>query len=295
MSQTKVKLNLKHQVPLSFYSTFGIGGPAKYFVEIKNIESAKSCLNFIQETKIPYLIIGKGSNILFDDRGFNGLVILNKLRFCEIEDTKVHVGSGFSFSYLGKKTAKLGLSGLEFASGIPGSVGGAVFMNAGASGQETSERLISVGFLDESLQVHEIPKDDLSFSYRCSSFHRKKGLILYANFLLKRSDKAALLQSKQLKYRLASQPYSEKSCGCMFTNPKGFSAGQLIELCGLKGQNINGAYVSDLHGNFIVNKSAAKAQDVLALVKLVKNEVYQKKGIELVEEIRYIPYDSMEL
>jgi UDP-N-acetylmuramate dehydrogenase len=275
---------------LSEISTFGIGGPARYFLEIDSIEKMSEAIRFCFKEQLPYLVIGKGSNCLFDDRGFDGLVILNKISFCQFDHNIVNVGAGYSFSLLGAQTARKGLSGLEFASGIPASVGGAVFMNAGANGAEVSTCLIEVGFVSEQGELLVLPKSQLSFSYRSSSFQNRKGAIVSAKFLMTNSIEARQKQLKIIDYRTKTQPYKDKSAGCVFRNPSFASAGALIQECHLKGMNVGGAQISDMHANFIINAQGASANDVLLLVELVKKIVREQKGIDLELEIRCIPY-----
>lgn len=287
----KCQLNYQKNKPLSQLSTFGIGGPAKYFVEVKNSEDVKGVLSFCKENTLPYLVIGKGSNILFDDAGYNGVVILNKIDFLNSSETGTfHVGAGYSFSLLGTQTARKGWSGLEFASGIPGSVGGAVFMNAGANGQETFNTLVSVDFIDEFANEHCFPKEQLSYSYRTSTFQKMQGVITGATFQLAPDGEARKKQIGIIEYRTQTQPYGEKSAGCIFRNPHSSYAGAVIEQCGLKGVKVGGAMVSDMHANFIVNTGQATAQDVLKLVKIIQAHVQEKLGVSLEHEVRYIPY-----
>src|SRR5690349_15643178 len=156
--------------PLSQLSTFGIGGPARFFIEIQKIEQLPDLLKYCHSQKLPFFVVGKGSNCLFDDRGFDGLVILNKIAFCRFEWPIVHVGAGYSFSLLGTQTARKGWAGLEFASGIPGSVGGAIYMNAGASGVETCESLVEVTFVNELGECEILKRDQIAFAYRFSAF-----------------------------------------------------------------------------------------------------------------------------
>ncbi|MFI5334451.1 MAG: UDP-N-acetylmuramate dehydrogenase, partial [Chlamydiales bacterium] len=241
---------------------------------------------------LPYLIVGKGSNSLFDDRGYNGLVILNKIAFCdENESGKFHVGSGYSFSLLGAQTARKKWAGLEFASGIPASVGGAVYMNAGANGCETKDTLVDVTYITEEGTSEVLPKEAVTFGYRFSSFQQKKGAIVSATFQLHPSEEARRKQLKIIEYRTETQPYGEPSAGCVFRNPSGNFAGALIEQAGLKGAKIGGALVSLLHANFIVNGGGATAKDVLALASHVQEQVKQKTGIDLEMEIRYVNYE----
>jgi UDP-N-acetylmuramate dehydrogenase len=276
--------------PLSELSTFGIGGPALFFTEVQKIEELQEILKDCFVKKLPFFVVGKGSNCLFDDRGFNGLVIHNKIGFYHFDWPIIHVGAGYSFSLLGTQSARKGWSGLEFASGIPGSVGGAVYMNAGASGTETSESLIEVSFVDEMGELEVLTRDQISFSYRFSTFQNRKGVIASAKFLLHPFEEARKKQLGIIDYRTRTQPYSDLSAGCVFRNPESHSAGALIQQCGLKGKRIGGAEVSTMHANFIVNKGGATCKDVLELADDVKKRVREKTGIDLEMEIRWIPF-----
>lgn len=285
-------LQLKCDRTLSEFSTFGIGGPIRYFLTVSTKEQMREAFLFAKQEQIPYLILGKGSNCLFDDRGFNGLVILNKIDFCQWEEGRVFVGAGYPFSLLGVQSARQGFAGLEFASGIPATVGGAIFMNAGANGFETKDYLQSVVYLDESLEEKVYQKEELSFSYRKSSFQTMRGAILAATFDLEPKPEARQKQLQIIDYRMRTQPLKEKSIGCIFRNPSSqHSAGALIEQAGLKGLQIGGAKVSEIHANFIVNTGKAKAQDVLALILEIQQRVGNQSGIHLEPEIWVIPYE----
>jgi UDP-N-acetylmuramate dehydrogenase len=285
-----MSLPFQRDKPLSSLSTFGIGGPARFFTEVTEIEQMADVLRTAHARSLRVLVIGKGSNTLFDDRGFDGLVILNKITFCEQNEALVKVGAGYSFSLLGVQTARRGWSGLEFASGIPASVGGAVYMNAGANGAETCDALKSVTVFSEKGELKTYAKEELCFSYRFSSFQERKEAIVAATFELKPLDSARKKQLEIVEYRLRTQPYGDKSAGCVFRNPDGFSAGALIDGSGLKGTSVGGAKVSELHANFIINKEGARAEDVLKLAALIQQRVKELKGIELEREIRCIPY-----
>jgi len=276
--------------PLKEVSTFGIGGPAKLFTEVFETEQMQAVLTYAHEISLPFFVLGKGSNCLFDDRGFDGLVIHNKISYLKIKGCEVDVGAGFSFSMLGLRTAKQGLAGLEFASGIPATVGGAVFMNAGANGQETCQTLLEVGFVDAQGVFRTLTKDELEFSYRHSSFQKKKGAIVSAKFRLTESAEARGKQLSIIEYRTETQPYGDRSIGCFFKNPAGRSAGSLIEQTGLKGFAVGGAEVSTKHANFIINKEGALAGDVLVLARRVQEKVKEATGIELEMEARCVPY-----
>lgn len=272
--------------------TFGIGGPARYYVEVRSVEEMQQALAYCKEKGLPYFILGKGSNCLFDDRGFAGMVIHNKIDFKEENPPGTfHVGAGYNFSLLGSQTAREGWSGLEFASGIPGSVGGAVFMNAGANGRETCDSLISVDFLTAECQFQVLKKDDLHFSYRTSSFQTMTGAIVGATFALKPSADARQKQIEIITYRKNTQPYGDRSAGCIFRNPHCGAAGALIDKSGLKGSQMGGAKVSEMHANFIVNAGDAKAKDVLELIEHIKKQVKDHAGVDLESEVRYIAYE----
>ncbi len=274
-------------------TTIGIGGQSRYFVVVKTIEEMQEILFFAFCSSIPCIVIGKGSNLLFDDKGFKGLVILNKISFCKIKKNRIYVGAGYSFSHLGILTANEGLGGLEFACGIPASVGGAVFMNAGANGQDISQVLTKVNFITKKGGKVIFEKNDLQFKYRFSSFHWMEGAIVAAEFLCSPSDIAKIKQKEMLNYRLQTQP-TEKSAGSIFQNPVGISAGKLIEDCGLKGKAIGGAKVSNIHANFIINHDNATSEDVCLLIEFIQEKVLNETGIALETEVKYIPYELSE-
>lgn len=281
-------LKLQKSRLLSDFSTFQIGGPARYFIQVKTVEELQEALQYAHKQSLPVFILGKGSNSLFSDRGFDGLVIHNKIAFCEIDKEEVSVGAGYSFSLLGVQTARKGLSGLEFASGIPASVGGALFMNAGANGAEICSVVKEVTFIDLLGEKTLLSRDQIQFSYRWSSFHEKPGAIAAVTFVLTPNEMARKQQLEIIEYRTKTQPYGERSCGCVFRNPEGNTAGALIEQCGLKGKRVGGALVSEIHANFIINANGASALDVLKLAQLIKECVKQKTGIELEMELRKI-------
>lgn len=284
-------LQLQRGRSLKEFSTFGIGGPIRFFAEMRSLEDAREAFAWIVQEKIPYLILGKGSNCLFSDIGFDGLVLLNKIDHCSWKENGVEVGAGYSFSLLGAQSARKGLSGLEFASGIPATVGGAVFMNAGANGQETCDVLQSVQFLHLDGSLETFPKKTLHFSYRTSSFQTMQGAIVSASFVLTPSEKARPAQLTILSKRMETQPYKEKSIGCIFRNPAAnVFAGKLIDECGLKGLQIGGVKISEMHANFIVNVQEASAQNVLELIEIVRKKVFEKTGYELEIEARMVGF-----
>lgn len=285
------QLKFHEMYPLSQLCTLNIGGPARYLVEVHTPENVQEALTFCKIKKLPFFILGKGSNCLFSDRGFNGLIILNKIIFFHCPSpASFHVGSGYSFSRLGLQTAKLGCTGLEFASGIPATVGGAVFMNAGANGSETCDTLISVEYIEANGSRIKLSGPDLKFAYRSSPFQKMQGMIISATFQLKPDISAREKQLEIIAYRKKTQPSKAKSAGCIFQNPTGHNAGRLIESCGLKGTFIGGAEVSSLHANFLINKGAATANDLAALIQEVRCKVKTSTGIDLESELRIVPY-----
>jgi UDP-N-acetylmuramate dehydrogenase len=214
-------------------------------------------------------------------------VLLNKIDHSTINGCEITVGAGASFSYLGVQSAKAGLAGLEFASGIPATVGGALWMNAGANGCETADCLDHVEYLFATGEIRTFQRSELTFGYRKSSFQSMNGCILSAKFTLRSSLDARSLQRKIIDARIKSQPLKDKSAGCIFRNPsREIAAGALIDKCGLKGLSIGDAVVSPMHANFIVNAGHAKAADVLALIEKIQTEVFNKTGIQLEPEIK---------
>lgn len=287
MKRVNLPLPSLQNEPLKKYSTFGIGGPASHLVEVTTLDEIQTLFSFISSEKVPYLMIGKGSNTLFSDRGFDGIVILNKIVYYERKDLLISVGGGYSFSLLGTRTARENLSGLEFAAGIPATVGGAIYMNAGIGKDQTCNSLVEVTYVTEDGAVEVFQKEALQFGYRASSFQQMRGAIAGAKFQLTESSDAKQKVQDLVGHRLLTQPYKARSAGCVFRNPlEGPSAGALIDQCGLKGVSRGGAEVSTLHANFIINRGEATAEDVLRLIDHIQREVKSKTGIELERELR---------
>lgn len=290
ISAMSIEKRVKKHQKLSRYSTFGIGGEALFLIEALSVDDLRESLYFAKEQGLPYFIVGRGSNLLFDDRGFDGVIICNKIDYCKYDSNCTVVGGGKNFSALGLETASKNLSGLEFAAGIPGSVGGAIFMNASSGGQEVKQPLRKILFLLPTGNLQTIEAKDLTFSYRFSSLQEMKGIIVEATFELLNSKDAIERQTHFLAEKSKNQPLKAKSAGCVFKNPTNFSAGKIIDECGLKGKKIGGAIVSLLHANFILNEGEATATDVLNLIDHVKEEVEKKMKISLELEIKYVPY-----
>jgi len=273
---------------LSAFSTFGIGGAARFFFEPKKVEDLQKAFRWAFTTGTEVLVVGRGSNCLFADDGFDGLVIKNSVAHCKEESGTFSVGGGYSFSRLGVQSARSGLGGLEFAAGIPGTVGGAVYMNAGAHGQCTADIVSFVDYVNEKGERISVSGETIEFGYRYSSFQHLKGAIASVDMTLNLFPEAFERQKEMLKRRKGTQPYHERSAGCSFRNPPGTSAGKLIEEAGLKGVQIGGAQISTMHANFIINTGGAKASDVIHLLDHVREMVYRKTGVLLEPEVRII-------
>lgn len=272
---------------LAEFTTFGVGGPVAFTFIAHTIEDIQFAFSWAKHNSLPVFVIGKGSNSLFSDGLHEALALICRVDYCKIQESQVCVGSGYNFSLLGVQTARRNLSGLEFASGIPATVGGAVYMNAGANGQETKDCLKEVVYCFQSGEIGVFKKEELQFSYRKSSFQKMDGCILEATFNLTKNQGARPKQLEILDYRLRTQPYKDKSAGCAFKNPgNGLSAGALIERCGLKGFSIGGAKVSELHANFIVNAKSASATDIQCLIEEIRIRVQKETGVDLEPEIR---------
>lgn len=284
---------LRDKKLLSDLSTWGIGGPCNHFVQIFDQTQLLSAIRYCKEHSLRFMIVGKGSNCLFDDLGYDGCVILNRIEFLEkIEHGVYRVGSGYPFNRLGVQSATEGLSGLEFAAGIPGTVGGAAFMNAGANGQETANVTDTVEIVTSEGEFLVLNRGDLRFGYRSSVCQGMKNLaaITAVTFRLKNLESARDRQQEYLERRKQSQPLRERSAGSVFRNPSesGVSAAELIEKSGLKGFRIGGAVVSRKHANFFINYGGASSNDMLKLIGSVKKTVYQNFGVKLKEEILYV-------
>lgn len=281
-----IKLKTLH--PLKSYTTLNIGGLARYFCEVASIDDYLEVLELSNKTTLPIFVLGKGSNTLFIDEVFEAIVVLNKIIDLEMNLPNVVVGSGYHISLLSTKVSKKGFSGLEGASGIPATVGGAIYMNAGSGSWETFQCLESVTSIDEKGQVITRFRDEIPYSYRHSGFQDLKEFIAKASFKLTPKESTWQDQQTIIRKRIATQPYKDASAGCFFKNPTGHSAGALIDRSGLKGLNYQGAEVSTLHGNFLINKENTTAQDFLKLAQIVEDSVWEKTGIRLEREVRLV-------
>jgi len=297
---------VKKNVLLKNYTTFKIGGPTKYFFVAKNKKDLIQAILMAKKNKLPFFILAGGSNLLIADEGYKGLIINFQFSIFNFQKNEVIVGAGLSLGKIVSAAIKRNLTGLEWAAGVPGTAGGAIYGNAGAFGKSMEDIVKSVEVFDlEDLRFKIYDLRKCQFSYRNSVFKKNPNLIILSAVLqLKKGNKKRMKRkiNEYLNYRKKTQPLSFPSAGSIFKNPspdqiskkfaagKGFSAGELIERCGLKGKRIGKIKISEKHANFIVNLGEGKAKDVKKLIKLIKNRVKNKFGIELEEEICHLGF-----
>jgi len=291
---------LKYAVPLARYTAAQIGGPAMALLEVNDTDELSMAARILWQMQLPWIIFGGGSNILVSERGVQGVVLLNRARKVEFNEGSqpptVRAESGANFGLVARQAAVHGLSGLEWAAGIPGSIGGAVVGNAGAHGGDMAGNLLVAEILQQSSRLEEVqaeqwPASRLEYGYRTSLLKRQPGrAIVLAALLALEHETVARVQAKMdtlVAYRHSTQPPGA-SMGSMFKNPSGDYAGRLIEAAGLKGMRIGNAQISSLHANFFINLGGASALDVLTLIKLAKKNVFEKFGVELELEIELV-------
>ncbi|MBN2135333.1 MAG: UDP-N-acetylmuramate dehydrogenase [Acidobacteria bacterium] len=283
---------VKPDIQLRDYSWFRIGGKADYFYTARNIDSLREVLGAAYSLKVPCFFLGGGSNILFSDKGFRGLVIKNELKGQSFDGQTLIAQSGNDLGALIKAGIENKLGGWEGLYGIPGTLGGAVRGNVGAYGHEISQDIRSVVYLDNDLNEKKASVEDLRFRYRYSFFKENGFFILSATLHLEEVDAETSREkiNELLSIRNSRHP-SRLTAGCFFQNPKeyGVPAARLIEEAGLKGKTIGGASISDKHSNFIINSGNASAEDVLRLADFIKEEVFKKNGVLLKEEVQVVP------
>lgn len=286
--------DIKENVSLKTLTTLKVGGISKYVFYPKDVTSLKKALTLFKENNINYKIFGNGSNIIPSDKIYDGVIIkLSSLNNLKIEDEVIEVEAGYSLMKLAKEVIKLGLSGLEWACGIPGTIGGAVYMNAGAYKQDMSFVLEKITALDENMNIVTLNKDELDFSYRHSRLMEENLICLSATLKLEKKDISLIEEvvNKRKEKRMETQPLEYPSAGSVFRNPFNDFAGRLVEECNLKGKQIGGAMISLKHANFIINKDNATGKDVLDLINLAKKEVKEKFNIELKQEQELFNFD----
>lgn len=280
------------QEPMKNHTTFRIGGPAACFVRPQDAGQVERILHICRENEVPWFILGNGSNLLVSDRGFDGVIIQIYRNMSRIQVSGHHmtVQAGALLSAVAKQALREGLSGLEFASGIPGTVGGAVVMNAGAYGGEMKDVVESVTVLDEEGAVRKLAREELQMGYRTSLVKKKGYTVLEAVLKLDDGDPAAIsARMEELKeQRVSKQPLEYPSAGSTFKRPEGYFAGKLIMDSGLRGFRVGGAQISEKHCGFVINTGDATAEDVVRLIRQVQDIVYEKFHVKLEPEVRFL-------
>lgn len=293
------KLKIRESISLSNYTTWRVGGPAEWLAEPTSFEELKAILNLANQNSLKCQIIGAGSNLLISDKGVKGITLcMKKLLGSQLESSSglIEAFSGEPIPTLCRRAAKAGLHGLEWAIGIPGTVGGAITMNAGAQGGCIAEWLESILVLDiKTNKQFKLEKKDLAFDYRQSRLQQESLLVISAKFRLSPGHNQENLieqTNENLNHRITTQPYTQPSCGSVFRNPKPLKAGQLIEKLGLKGHQIGGAEISRLHANFIVNSGEAKSSDIDALICFIQKKILHAHGLLLHPEVKRVGFSE---
>lgn len=278
--------------PMKNHTTFKIGGPVDMLITPRNLQELRAVLEFCLERQLPLFIFGSGSNLLVADRGIRGVAVKIGSQFSQVQvqGEEIYAQAGISLADLSRQAAARALGGLEFAEGIPGSLGGAIFMNAGAYGGEMSQVVCQVEALTPAGQERSYSWEEIQFGYRRSIFQQNGAIITAARLRLQRDDMAKI-RHKMQEYaasRQLKQPLEFPSAGSVFQRPAGYFVGPMLEELGLKGLTVGGAQVSTKHAGFIVNRGDATAQDVLALIAKIKQAAREKFGVDLQTEIRII-------
>ncbi len=293
-TNTNIEEKIIFDEPMKKHTSFKIGGTADQFVKVTNEEELKEAIKYAKDKKLKITIIGNGSNLLVLDKGIRGLVIKIDIQKLEIERkekyAKITVGSGYKTMALGIKLMNENLSGFEELSGIPGTIGGAIFMNAGAYGKEIKDINISTKCMDYDGEIFELSNKEQEFEYRSSVFNKKDYIILETKLRLEYGKKEEIKKKmdEYLSSRKEKQPIEYPSAGSTFKRQEGVITAKLIDECGLKGFQIGGAKVSEKHAGFVINSDNATAKDVIDLIKYIKEKVNEKYGIKIKEEIRIV-------
>ena len=275
-------------------TTLRVGGPAEYFVGAASLRDVADTVNTARDLGLPLHVLGGGSNLLIADDGVRGVVLsLHSMKQIHVFGSKVQVQAGANLSTLVNRCSSEGLAGPQSLAGIPGSVGGALAMNAGGRYGEIADYVDRVIWINPEGELQSLYRDEIHFGYRISEL--RHGVVIEAVLQGAPGKRPELIARAReiLQQKLAAQPYSEFSAGCAFQNPKGQSAGRMIDLAGCKGLRIGGAQVSDRHGNFIINTGEARAAEVLELMRLVTQRVFEAHGIELQPEVQVWPSRSL--
>lgn len=280
--------------PMSNHTTFRIGGPADFFAAPDTMEQAAAIVRICREQNYPFYVIGNGSNLLVSDEGYRGLILQLYRNFSEItvEGEEITVQAGAMLSVIAKKALAYSLTGFEFASGIPGTIGGAAVMNAGAYGGEMKDVLTEVTVLTKENEIKVIPVEELQLSYRHSVIPQNEWIVLGAKLRLKKGEEAQIrARMEELKeQRVTKQPLEYPSAGSTFKRPEGYFAGKLIMDAGLRGYTVGGAQVAEKHCGFVVNRGGATAADVLQLMADVSDKVKEQFGVTLEPEVKMLGF-----
>ena len=284
------KENILLDEPMSMHTSFKTGGKADILVKAYSVKEIKSVLKISKENSIPLFVLGNGTNLLVKDEGFRGIILQVKLEDIKIDGTEVVVQSGVKNAVLSKKLTDNSLTGFEFASGIPGTIGGAIKMNAGAYGSEIKDIVTEVAYLDYNGNIHTINNLECEFSYRHSRFFNEKAIIIETKLNLQYGNKEEIENKVKelLKQRKEKQPLEYPNAGSTFKRGENYITAKLIDECGLKGYTIGGAQVSEKHAGFIVNKINATSSDILKLIEYVQDCVKEQTGKEIELEIEII-------
>ena len=284
--------NVKLQEPMSKHTTFRIGGPADFYLCPHSTKEVQQAVQICKEENLPYFILGNGSNLLVSDKGYRGVIIQLWKNFSDIsvKGCCITAKAGALLSKVAAEALEAGLTGMEFASGIPGTIGGSVFMNAGAYGGEMKDIIKEVKVLDDQGEVRVLSNEEMKLGYRTSIVKEKGYTVLSAVLELKKGEPSVIRETMEdLKNRRTSkQPLDMPSAGSTFKRPEGYFAGKLIMDSGLRGFSVGGAQVSEKHCGFVVNKGGATAEDVTVLIREVQRRVKEKFGVELETEVRFL-------
>ena len=292
LEQTVESDQFLREEPMKKHITFRVGGPAACFLTPSTKEQIREILHICQEEKTPYFILGNGSNLLVSDQGFDGVVlqVYKNMNQVTVEGEHLRVQAGALLSATARKALEAGLTGMEFAAGIPGTMGGAAVMNAGAYGGEMKDILESVTVLTPEGEQKELKNEELQLGYRTSVVKEKGYIVLEAVLSLKKGDPEAIKsRMEELKeQRVTKQPLEYPSAGSTFKRPEGYFAGKLIQDAGLRGYQVGGAQVSEKHCGFVINKENATAKDVVDLIHDVQRIVYEKFQVQLETEVKFL-------
>ena len=284
--------NVYRNEPMKRHTTFRIGGPADYYLCPHSAKEIQKVVEICREEKLPYFILGNGSNLLVSDQGYRGVVIQlwKNVSDIRVEGCLIHAKAGASLAKIAAEALEEGLTGMEFAAGIPGTLGGAVVMNAGAYGGEMKDILKEVLVMDQQGRIFTLEKKDLKLGYRTSAVKEKGYIVLAAVLGLRPGDREEIrkLMEDLKQKRVEKQPLDLPSAGSTFKRPEGYFAGKLIMDAGLRGFSVGGAQVSEKHCGFVVNTGGASASDVLTLIREVQKRVREKFGVELETEVKFL-------